>query len=149
MAARSLNKVLLIGNLTRDPEMRYTPSGTAVASFGIATNREWVDSAGVKQEEVEFHNIVAWNKLAEICSSLLFKGRKVYVEGRMATRTWTGNDNVEKRTTEIVIEEMIAFGQGKGGSEDAETPIAHKEEEKPVKKVKKDLAETVADDIPF
>jgi len=77
MAARSLNKVMLIGNLTRDPELRYTPSGTAVVTFGLATNREWNDASGQRQEEVEFHNIVAWNKLAEICSQLLYKGRKI------------------------------------------------------------------------
>lgn len=162
MAARSLNKVLLIGNLTRDPELRYTPQGTPVASFGIATNREWVDGAGQKQEETEFHNIVAWNKLGEICSQLLFKGRKVYVEGRLSTRSWTGQDNVERKSTEVVIEEMIAFGPGKGMGEemtdltggglvdDTGAPMTEvKEEKKPRKSAKKDLAEEVADDIPF
>src|ERR1700756_969937 len=101
MAARSLNKVLLIGNLTRDPELRYTPSGTAVCSFGLATNRSWTTDTGEKHEETEFHSIVAWNKLGELCSQFLVKGRKVYVEGRLSTRTWTGQDNQQRTTTEV------------------------------------------------
>lgn len=105
---RSLNKVTLIGNLTRDPELRYTPQGTAVCSFGVATNRQWVTD-GERKEDVEFHRIVAWNKLAEICAQLLKKGRKVYVEGRLSTNTWTGDDDVKRKQTEIVISEMIAL----------------------------------------
>ncbi len=104
MSVRSLNKVLLIGNLTRDPEMRYTPQGTAVCTFGLATNREWVDGSGQKQEGAEFHNIVAWTKLAEICSQLLFKGRKAYVSGRLQTRSWQGQDGVERSKTEVVAD---------------------------------------------
>src|SRR4030066_1501384 len=107
MSVRSLNKVELIGNLTRDPELRYTPAGTAVCTFGLATNRYWTTDAGEKKEEVEFHRIVAWNKLAELCSQLLTKGRKVYVEGRLQTRKWTGQDGLEGTTPEIVINEMI------------------------------------------
>jgi len=105
--ARSLNKVSLIGNLTRDPELRYTPQGTAVCTFGLATNRQWKTDSGDKKEEAEFHRIVSWNKLAELCAQLLSKGRKVYVEGRLQTRTWTGKDEVQRTTTEIVISEMI------------------------------------------
>jgi single-strand DNA-binding protein len=105
--ARSLNKVMLIGNLTRDPEMRYTPQGAAVCTFGIATNRSWNTDAGEKKEDVEFHNIVAWNKLAEICSQLLKKGRKVYVEGRLSTRSWQGQDGTQKQRTEVVINDMV------------------------------------------
>ena len=107
MSVRSLNKVQLIGNLTRDPELRYTPQGTAVCTLGLATNREWTDQSGQKTEETEFHRIVAWHKLAELCSQLLFKGRKVYVEGRLQTRKWTGADNQERQTTEVVIDNMI------------------------------------------
>ena len=107
MSVRSLNNVQLIGNLTRDPELRYTAQGTAVCTFGLATNREWTDKNGQKQEEAEFHRIVAWQKLAELCSQLLFKGRKVYVDGRLQTRKWTGADNVERQTTEVVIDNMI------------------------------------------
>lgn len=105
--ARSLNRVQLIGNLTRDPELRYTPSGTAVCSFGLATNRSWTTDTGEKHEEVEFHKIVAWNKLAELCSQFLTKGRKVYVEGRLATRNWTGQDGNQRNSTEVVIDDMI------------------------------------------
>lgn len=105
--ARSLNKAILIGNLTRDPELRYTPQGTAVCTFGLATNRQWVTESGEKKEDAEFHRLVAWNKLAEICSQLLTKGRKVYVEGRLQTRSWTGQDGAQRTSTEIVISDMI------------------------------------------
>jgi single-strand DNA-binding protein len=159
MSARSLNKVTLIGNLTRDPELRYTPSGTAVCTFGIATNREWVDGSGQKQEGVEFHKIVAWAKLAEICSQVLFKGRKCYVSGRLQTRQWQTQDGAERQVTEIVIDEMIAFGEGKLGSasEDgfvstsSEAPVEHQvEEQQPAEEKKtRSKSEEVADDIPF
>ncbi len=116
MSARSLNKVLLIGNLTRDPELRYTPQGTAVTTFGIATNREWTDSSGQKQEGTEFHRLVAWGKLAEICSQLLTKGRKIFVEGRLQTRSWQATSGEERQATEVVIDEMIALdAKGMGG----------------------------------
>lgn len=105
--ARSLNSVQLIGNLTRDPELRYTPQGTAVATFSIATNRSWTTDAGEKKEETDFHRIVAWNKLGELCSQLLTKGRKVYVHGRLTNRTWTGQDGQQRNTTEIIIDDMI------------------------------------------
>jgi single-strand DNA-binding protein len=105
--ARSLNKVELIGNLTRDPELRYTPQGTAVCTFGIATNRYWTTEGGEKKEDVEFHRIVAWQKLAELCGQLLTKGRKIYVEGRLQTRRWTSQDGQERTTTEVVINDMI------------------------------------------
>lgn len=107
MSARSLNKVSLIGNLTRDPELRYTPTGTAVCTFGLATNRSWTTQTGETKEETEFHRIVAWNKLAELCAQLLTKGRKAYVEGRLSTHSWTGQDGSQRTTTEVVIEDMI------------------------------------------
>lgn len=107
--ARSLNSVQLIGNLTRDPELRYTPSGTPVCTIGLATNRSWTTDNGEKKEEVEYHRIVAWSKLAELCSQLLIKGTKVYVHGRLTTRSWTGQDGVQKSTTEIIIDEMIVL----------------------------------------
>lgn len=109
MGARSLNKVQLIGNLTRDPELRYTPQGTAVCGLGLATNRTWVTDTGEKREETEFHRLVAWNKLAELCSQLLFKGRKVFVEGRLQTRRWEAQDGTPRQTTEIVISDMIVL----------------------------------------
>ncbi len=117
MSARSLNKVLLIGNLTRDPELRYTPQGTAVCSFGLATNRQWTTESGEKREEAEFHRIVAWNKLAELCSQLLTKGRKVFVEGRLQTRSWQAPDGQQKTATEIVIDDMIILDSRRLGEE--------------------------------
>src|SRR3990167_2087003 len=113
--ARSLNKVELIGNLTRDPELRYTPQGTAVCTFGVATNRSWTTDNGEKKEDAEFHRIVAWNKLAELCSQLLTKGRKVFVEGRISSRSWTGQDGLLRNTTEIVIEDMIILDSRRSG----------------------------------
>ena len=125
MSSRSLNKVLLIGNLTRDPELRYTPQGTPVCTFGLATNRSWQPSAGgERQEETEWHRIVAWNKLAELCSELLFKGRKVFVEGRVQTRNWTDAQGQERTTVEVVIDNMIVLdnkrkdGQGEEWNEE-------------------------------
>jgi len=122
MASKSLNKVMLIGNVTRDPELRYTPQGNAVCTVGLATNRSWKTESGEMREEAEFHRLVAWNKLAELCSQLLTKGRKIYVEGRLQTRTFTGSDNAQHTITEIVIDDMIlldskfAGGGASGGS---------------------------------
>lgn len=113
MSSRSLNKVTLIGNLTRDPELRYTPTGAAVCTLGVATNRTWVTDAGEKKEETEFHRVVAWNKLAELCSQLLSKGRKVYVEGRLRTSAWQAQDGSQRTSTEIVIEDMIVLDSKK------------------------------------
>ena len=120
MATRNLNKVMLIGNLTRDPEMRYTPQGSAVASFAIATNREWV-SDGEKKQAADFHNVVAWNKLAEICGQLLKRGTKVFVEGRLQSRSWDDATGIKKYKTEVVIEDMIILTSKRvegGGSEE-------------------------------
>lgn len=129
--ARSLNKVQLIGNLTRDPELRYTPQGTAVCTLGLATNRAWTADDGTKHEEAEFHRIVAWNKLAELCAQLLFKGRRTYVEGRLQTRQWTGSDGVQRKTTEIVISDMILLDSRQAAEEAraavAEEPMNEKE----------------------
>lgn len=106
MASRSWNRVELIGNLTRDPELRFTPNGAAVCTFGLATNRTFV-SEGEKREEVDFHRLVAWNKLAELCNQLLKKGTKVFISGRLQTRSWEGQDGIQRQTTEIVVEDMI------------------------------------------
>ena len=165
---RSLNKVQLIGNMTRDPEMRYTPQGTAVCTFGIATNRTWVTDGGEKREETEFHRIVAWNKLAELCSQLLFKGRRIYVEGRLQTRQWTGQDGQSRQATEIVIEDMIILDNKRQGEDggtyeeaqvSAEAPVvaevpaveASAEEPKPKSKKSEEVVSEsqVAEDIPF
>jgi len=121
MSNRSLNKVILIGNLTRDPELRYTPQRTAVCNVGLATNRSWTTDQGEKKESVEFHRIVAWDKLAEICSQLLFKGRRVYVEGRLSTRQWEGQDGSSRQTTEVVINDMIILDSRRTSEEGEET----------------------------
>lgn len=113
--ARSLNKVTLIGNLTRDPDLRYTPAGTAVCTIGLATNRQWVTESGEKKEDAEFHRLVAWSKLAEICSQFLKKGRKIYAEGRLQTRNWTAQDGGARITTEIVMSEMIILDSRRDG----------------------------------
>jgi len=112
----NLNKAMIIGNLTRDPEMRTTPSGQNVTSFSIATSLTWTDNSGQQQKKTEFHNIVAWRKLAEICAQYLKKGSKVYAEGRLQTTDWTGQDGVKKYRTEIVLENMIMLD--KAGSND-------------------------------
>lgn len=162
MATRSLNKVQLIGNLTRDPELRYTPQGTAVCTFGLATNREWTTEAGEKREEAEFHRIVAWQKLAEICSQLLTKGRRVFVEGRLQTRNWTAQDGTPRQTTEIVISDMIILDSRgapaeAGATEGIEVPKDLGEETAPpiegeAKQEKKPQEKTkgkAKEDIPF
>lgn len=113
----SLNRATILGNLTRDPEVRQIPSGQHVCTFGVATNRSWTDSSGAKQEATEFHNVVAWGKLAEICGQYLAKGRKVYVEGRLQTREWEGQDSVKRYRTEIITENLIILDRaGSGGS---------------------------------
>jgi single-strand DNA-binding protein len=145
--ARSLNRVQLIGNLTRDPELRYTPSGTAVCSFSIATNRSWTNDAGEKKDEVEFHRIVSWNKLAELCSQFLVKGRKVFVEGRLQTRSWAAQDGTQKQTTEIVISDMILLDSKRSGEQEvvaAEEEVSQepKKAVKPAKKEEKAKEET-------
>jgi single-strand DNA-binding protein len=114
-----LNKAMIIGRLTRDPELRNTPNGKSVATLSLATNRIWVDANNQKQKQTEFHNIVMWGKLAEICSQYLRKGGKVYVEGRIQTREWTGQDGVKRYRTEVIGENMIMLdskGADAGGS---------------------------------
>jgi single-strand DNA-binding protein len=103
---------MIIGNLTRDPESRTTPTGQTVTTFTVATNRVWKDAQGQKQENSEYHPIVAWGKLAEICAQYLKKGRKVYIEGRLQTREWDSQDGTRKRRTEIVAENMIILDRG-------------------------------------
>jgi single-strand DNA-binding protein len=102
----SINKVILVGNLTRDPELRHTSNKKPVCVIGLATNRNWTDERGEKHEEPEYHRLVAWDKLAETCHQYLRKGRKIYAEGRLQTRSYTGEDGIEKHATEIVLERM-------------------------------------------
>lgn len=136
MASRSLNRVQLIGNLTRDPELRYTPQGNPVCTFGMATNRSWTTEGGERKEEAEFHRIVAWNKLAELCSQLLFKGRRVFIEGRLQTRAWTAQDGSQRQATEIVIDDMIILDSRRAPGEEVapageavSVPVEEKPEE--------------------
>ncbi len=160
---------MLIGNLTRDPELRYTPTGAAVCTIGLATNRYWTTESGEKKEETEFHRVVAWNKLAELCSQLLTKGRKIYVEGRLRTNTWQTADGATRSSTEIVIEDMIILDSRKVGvvseegssseatGEAVAAPAAPKATDKGGKKPAKGKSETAPtgteevnpDDIPF
>ncbi|MBI2889113.1 MAG: single-stranded DNA-binding protein [Candidatus Liptonbacteria bacterium] len=113
----NLNKVFLIGRLTADPQLRTTPGGASVTSFGIATNRVWTDKAGAKQNETEFHNVVAWGRSAEIASQYLKKGSMAFVEGRLRTRTWQDKQGQTRRTTEIMLERLqLGPRAGEGGS---------------------------------
>lgn len=145
MSVRSLNKVMLIGNLTRDPNLRFTPNNTAVCSFGLATNRSWSTDEGQREERTDFHNLVAWAKLAEICDSILQKGDKVYIEGRLQTRDWKVDDGPDRRVTEIVIDNMIKLASPNGSSEPENVP---EEPEETAGDETVDASE-VADDIPF
>lgn len=111
-----LNKAMIIGRLTRDPELKNTPNGKAVATIGLATNRIWIDANSQKQKQTEFHNVVMWGKLAEIASQYLRKGGKIYVEGRLQTREWTGQDGVKRYRTEIVGENMIMLDSKTDGA---------------------------------
>lgn len=131
-----LNKVMIIGRVTRDIEARTTPTGQSVASFSVATNLRWKDQQGQLQEKVEFHNIVAWRKLADICKQYLRKGSKVYIEGRLQTRSWQDQQGVTKYRTEIVTDNMIMLdSKGSGGGTpspadaEAQPPPASNEEE--------------------
>lgn len=117
---RSINKVILIGNLTRDPEMRQTPNGQNVVTFGIATNREWITKDGRKQTSTEYHDLVAWAKLADICQKYLKKGKLVYVEGYLKTRSWDAQDGTKKFRTETVVQDMIMLDKRGGQDGDAE-----------------------------
>lgn len=157
---KSLNKVQLIGNITKDPELKYTGTGTAVCTFTIATNRSWTTDTGDKKEEADFTRVVAWQKLAEICGQLLKKGRKVYVEGRLSNRSYQDKDGQTKYISEVVISDMILLDSKGVGSENAsgeeifEVPdnldeISQEIESKPAKSKKKAEEETAGEDIPF
>lgn len=115
MAGRSLNKAILIGHLGRDPEVRYMPSGKAVANFSLATSESWTNKDGNKEERTEWHRIVAFGKLGEICGEYLSKGRQVYIEGRIQTNEWNDKEGNKRQTTEIVVSEMMMLG-GRGDS---------------------------------
>jgi single-strand DNA-binding protein len=117
--SRGLNKVMIIGNLGRDPEMRYTPSGRPVTTFSVATSRSWNTSEGERRVETEWFNVVAWSSLAEICKQYLTKGQQVYIEGRLQTRQWDDSDGNKHTSIEIVANEMIILGDRRDASEGA------------------------------
>jgi single-strand DNA-binding protein len=119
----SLNKILLIGRLGKDPEIRYTPDQTPVASFGLATSENWTDKNGTRQERTEWHNIVAWNKLADLCKRFLSKGQQVYIEGRVQTREYTDRDGNKRRITEVIASNMVLLGSRSQGSEAGVQPM--------------------------
>lgn len=160
--ARSLNAVQLIGNLTRDPELRYTQSGRPVCDVGLATSRQWKTESGEKREEVDFHKIVVWGKLGEICSQYLRKGQKAYFQGRLTTRKWTAQDGSERQTTEIIADDMLMlggkdYGENDGRSSHSVSTPTRKPQEEAVKttvppdttnQVKKE-SELDPEDIPF
>lgn len=151
--SNSLNKVQIIGNLTAEPEVRETPNGQKVATFSIATNRKWKDASGMLQEEVEYHNCVAWRGLADIAEQYMHKGKKVYLEGYLKTRSWDDTAGVKRYKTEIVADNVIllwAPGEGNtnsysGGMEDR-APSAPTESKKVKPKVEEEIS---IDDIPF
>lgn len=142
---------MLLGNLTRDPVIKYTTGGTAVATFAIATNRAWTTADGHTKEDVQYHNIVAWSKLAELVGKLLVKGRKVYLEGRLTTRRFTGKDGVERSITEIVMDDFILFNDGKRVEGAPASDESKQDAEAPQPEPQQGSAnETVnPDDIPF
>jgi len=151
----SLNRSQLIGNVVRVPEVRQTSGGQTVASFSIATNRVWTDKSGQKQEKADFHNIVVWGRLAEICQQYVQKGRKIYVEGRMQTRDWEGEDGVKRYRSEIVVENLILLdragapsGENAGFQREA-NPAAVKAAPAAAPAEAKKEEEMSLDDLPF
>ncbi|MBT3389767.1 MAG: single-stranded DNA-binding protein [Chloroflexi bacterium] len=122
--SRGLNKVMIIGHLGRDPEMRYTPSGRPVTTFSVATNRSWSTADGERRTDTEWFNVVTWNKLAEICNQYLTKGQQVYIEGRLQTRRWEDSNGTRHTSVEVVANEMTILGDRRGSDEiDDEEPI--------------------------
>ena len=150
----NLNKAMIIGNLTRDPELRTTPNGIQVSSFSVATNFIWTDSSGNKQEKAEFHNIVVWRKLAEICAQYLHKGSKVYIEGRLQTRSWDDQNGNKRYMTEIVADNMIMLdSKGSSQSQSGSSTPPPLTEEPPIIQVEEPTSspadEIRVEDVPF
>lgn len=154
MATRSLNKVMLIGNVVRDPEVRFTAQNTAVGNFTVATNRTWNDANGQAQEESEFTRVVVWGKLAEIVGQIIQKGRKVYVEGRLRTREWETKEGQKRQTTEVVADNVLALdsrsgGQAAGMSASNEEAAASGSDTLAIDDTVTSGIDDLADDIPF
>jgi len=148
--AGGVNKVILIGNLGADPEVRFTPSGQAVANFRIATNESWTDKSGQKQERTEWHRIVVWGKLAELCGEYLKKGRQCFVEGRLQTREWTDKEGKKNYTTEVVANNVQFLGGGAGARSEGGAPRTGGEDMGPPAPPSGDMGgPPPGDDIPF
>jgi single-strand DNA-binding protein len=145
----TLNKAMIIGNLTRDPELKTTSSGTNVASFSVATSLVWNDANGQKQQKPEFHNVIAWRRLAEICGQYLRKGSKVFIEGRLQTTDWTGQDGVKRYRTEIVAENMIMLDSKNSSRSDSESANNLREELKEIQIEEEPEEEIRVENIPF
>jgi single-strand DNA-binding protein len=149
--ARSLNCVHLIGNLTRDPELRFTPSGKSVCNIRLATNRQWKTETGEQNEQTEYHTIILWGKLAEISSQYLHKGEKAYFQGRLQTRSYTAKDGTQKTVTEIIAEDMLMLSGGRrpeGGGEKA-PPAVEGEAEAAIDQTEQKPIDVDPDEIPF
>jgi single-strand DNA-binding protein len=145
MAVASVNKVILIGNLGRDPEIRYTPSGAAVATFSIATNEVRNNKEGQREERTEWHRIVAFGKLAEICGQYLSKGKQVYLEGKLKTRNWEDRDGKKRTTTEIIASNIIMLGRsGEMPAGELAPPTSESSDSLPINE-----SDSCEDDIPF
>ncbi|MEK7461144.1 MAG: single-stranded DNA-binding protein [Patescibacteria group bacterium] len=163
--AWSINKAFILGNVTKDPEMRYTPNGQGVTSFGVATNRRWKDQNGAMQEETQFHDVVAWGKLAELLTQILKKGNKIAVIGRLQSKSWEAPDGSKRNRTEIVMEDFVpltpkagGFGAegdmsqlpSEGGGEESQAPAAKTAKPAKVEKPAPSGDEEInLDDIPF
>jgi single-strand DNA-binding protein len=143
---RGVNKVILVGNLGRDPEIRYTRDGTAVANLNLATTETWNDANGQRQERTEWHRVVAWGKLAEIAKEYLGKGRQVYIEGRLQTRSWDDKEGNKRYTTEIKADQMVMLG-GRGGDGGGYRDSGA--QEPPPPDVGREPFQATDDDVPF
>lgn len=144
---------MLIGNLTRDPELRYTPGGTAVCNFGVATNRRWTTSDGEQKEAAQFHRIVAWAQLAELCAQLLSKGDKVFVSGRIQYRKWEDSEEIQRESAEVVINDMILLRslKPKSTASDVEEEFERSQEAEEEEEKEEEKQQEVEDDeeVPF
>ena len=155
----NVNKVILVGRLTRDVELRTTPSGQTVATIGIATNRFWTDKSGQKQEKTDFHNIILWGRSAEVAGQYLVKGQEAYFEGRLENRAYTGKDGVERRVTEVIAESFQFGSKPQGASAPrpaqaaapaaAAAPQAPVTEEIPTINLDEEQGEVRIEDVPF
>jgi len=145
----SVNKVILIGRLGSNPEVRFTPSGSAVANFNVATNESWNDKNGQKQERTEWHRIVVWGKLAQLCGEYLAKGRQVYLEGRLQTRQWQDKEGQTKYTTEVIANTVQFLGAGKGEGAGAGASRGNEETGSQAPQVPMEEPSFTEEDIPF